>query len=46
MREKREMVKERDLGREREMALIHCVFAVSPPALMRNAVKEHACQAA
>lgn len=28
------------------MALIHCVFAVSPPALMRIAVKEHACQAA
>lgn len=36
--------RKRDVGSE--MALNHCVFAVSPSALMHFALKEHACQAA
>lgn len=46
MCERKEGDGEGERFRKREMALIHRVFAVSPPALMRIAVKEHACQAA
>lgn len=38
------MKRERDLGNE--VALVLCVFGVSPPALTHFAVKEHACLAA